>query len=72
MPLPDGNDTVANITVEESGLAISDLPAAGPFDLARVENARFSLDLPSQQVLGDGAFLFGNKPDLLSDEDTKL
>ncbi|MES0884348.1 hypothetical protein [Roseibium sp. SCP14] len=71
MPLPDGNDAIANITAGPRGLQISDLPAAGPYDLSLVEDARYSLDLPSKQVLKNGKALFGEQPDLLSDDEIR-
>jgi hypothetical protein len=72
MPLLSGNDSVANITTGPKGLQISDLPAAGPYELRLVEDARFSLDLPSRQIMEQGKALFGEQPSLLSGDEIRM
>ncbi|HAT84750.1 hypothetical protein [Cohaesibacter gelatinilyticus] len=72
MPLPSGNDSVANITIGADGLQINDLPAVGPYDLRIIEDARFTLDLPSRQIMEDGKAMFGDQPSLLSGEEIRV
>ncbi|WP_424943152.1 hypothetical protein [Aliiroseovarius crassostreae] len=72
MPLPAGNAARAQIVPTETGLAVVGDMAPGTHELTFIEDARFTLDAPSQTILDAGEHLFGEKPQIVTHEEAAL
>lgn len=72
IPLPAGNTGQAQIIPTETGLAVIGDMAPGTHELKFIEDARFTLDAPSQTILEAGEFLFGEKPQIVTSEEAAL
>ncbi|AUQ52347.1 hypothetical protein PhaeoP83_04129 (plasmid) [Phaeobacter inhibens] len=72
MPLPSGNSASASVIPTETGLAVTGGAAPGTYDAHFVEDARFVLDAPSRTILEQGEAWFGEKAEIITDEELNL
>ncbi|MGB0959178.1 MAG: hypothetical protein ACPGVK_02915 [Halocynthiibacter sp.] len=72
MPLPAGNTGQAQIIATETGLAVIGDMAPGTHELTFIDDARFTLDAPSQTILEAGEHLFGEKPHIMTSDEAAL
>ncbi|MEP5152130.1 hypothetical protein [Planktotalea sp.] len=72
MLLPAGNTGQAQIIPTETGLAVIGDMAPGTYKLTFIEEARFTLDAPSQTILEAGEYLFGEKPQIVTSDEAAL
>ncbi len=72
IPLPAGNAGQAQIVPTETGLAVIGDMAPGIHELEFIEDARFTLDAPSQTILEAGEYLFGEKPQIVTSDEAAL